>query len=78
MLRWWKNRITTSFLSWTHDQYKGLRAISSDTPEAVQRKGDEYVWTDSGKDKYRLWWKRRQFLAGRDLEPGADAILRAA
>jgi hypothetical protein len=36
------------------------------------------VWSETGKSDYQKWWKRRWFLAGQDLEPGADAITRAA
>jgi hypothetical protein len=78
MLRWWKKGITTSFLVWTHDRYKGLRAMSSSALSWVQRQYATFSWTDSGKDEYRAWWKHRHFLAGRDLEPGGDAIARPA
>jgi hypothetical protein len=94
MLKWWKKRVTTSFLEWTHNQYKGLRNIGSDAPGAVNLElgkyssskagkrdtcHEKYTWSDTGKNDYRVWWKRRVFLAGgRDLVPGSDDIARAA
>jgi hypothetical protein len=52
--------------------------MSSSALSLVQRQYDTFSWTDSGKDAYRAWCKRRHFVAGRDLEPGADTIARAA
>jgi hypothetical protein len=84
MLKWWKKRVTTSFLEWTHNQYKGLRDIGSDAPGAANLElgnyswikagkrdiyHEKYTWLDTGKDNYGVWWRRRVFLAGRDLVP---------
>jgi hypothetical protein len=88
MLRWWKRKVMPSFLDWTHSQYKGLQAIGRGCKSAVhaewgETKGNSgyqpnYCWTNTGKSDYQTWWKRRWFIAGLDLEPGADAIIRVA
>jgi hypothetical protein len=90
MLRWWKKKVTTSFLGWTHHQYKGLAAIGEEAPAATRHEHgnfswkqagstaeyhDKYHWTPTGRVAYHSWWKRHYFLGGTNLEPGADAVV---
>jgi hypothetical protein len=36
MLGWWKRKVTTSFLGWTHHQYKGLAVIGKEALVATR------------------------------------------
>jgi hypothetical protein len=80
MLRWWKNNVTSSFLWWVRQKYPQLKTIGDESLAQVRCEGTRYQWVDAvaGRDQYREWWKRRTLLAGKDLLPGADAILRAS
>jgi hypothetical protein len=67
MLRWWKNNVTATFISWLAQQYPELKQISDIFPAKVQRAEARYRWENSsqGPAKYREWWKERTLLAGR-------------
>jgi hypothetical protein len=86
MLRWWKQKVTTTFIVWAHKRYPKLEPLDEKYGSEVGRVGSRYRWTRNdphlealgGREAYREWWKCCSLLAGKDLYPAADAIARAA
>eukprot|EP00978_Attheya_sp_CCMP212_P021401 scaffold62428_cov58-Attheya_sp.AAC.4 len=37
-----------------------------------------YAWTDQGRSRYLNWWRLCRHVAPKDMDTGADAVLRAA
>jgi hypothetical protein len=86
MLRWWKQRVTRSFLEWMKTEHAGLTKYERLLGFDVDYTNGAYQWTHEaeggqiagGRARYKFWWKRRALLGGINLRPGADAIQRAA
>jgi hypothetical protein len=87
MLRWWKHKVTTSFIVWSHTRYPKLAIWGKKHGRSeVRRVGERYQWTPNdpyqaalgGREAYREWWKSRSLHAGDDIHPAANAIERAA
>jgi hypothetical protein len=93
MLRWWKKRVTTSYLVWLKEEHpplwrKGASVIEGrvDAFEDVGGKAecwwrhrkDGYPWKLGGKQEYQKWWRYRFTESPMDWWSGRDAITCAA
>jgi hypothetical protein len=93
MLRWWKKRVTTSYLVWLKEEHPRLRRKGASVIEggvdAFEDAGgtakcwwrdrkDGYRWKSGGRQEYQKWWRDRFTESPRDWWSGRDAITRAA
>jgi hypothetical protein len=90
MLRWWKAKVTNSFLGWLRQKYPSLQKNDDEcgkvTGVSVDLRQRSFHWlasatvgaSSAGVDAYKEWWRRRSMLAEQDLRPTRDAIARAA
>jgi hypothetical protein len=91
MVRWWRKKVSTSFLTWVNLRYTEIEDIDvwstnqsqkSKTPSFSRGKtkcqGKEYVWSQESRQTYRAWWRRRHSFVGQEIEAGADPVTRAA
>jgi hypothetical protein len=49
MLRWWKNKVITAFISWVAYRYPELKQIGDVFPAKVQRAKARYRWENSSQ-----------------------------
>jgi hypothetical protein len=76
MLRWWKRKVTTSYINWAKDKYS-LSDVQENI-DWIKWNGEKYVWSKDGKGDYRGWWKQRFLITHQDAVPARDALWRAA
>jgi hypothetical protein len=83
MLRWWKNKVRTSFEKYLEEKYPQLKNDSEMEIGFVELTPSEtglYGWKGGwiGRQAYKRWWTRRLSICGKDWAAGGDAIMRAA
>jgi hypothetical protein len=83
MLRWWKNKVRTSFEKYLEEKYPQLKNDSEMeiglvelTPGETGRYGWKGGWI--GRQAYKRWWTRRLSICGKDWAAGGDAIMSRA
>jgi hypothetical protein len=84
MLRWWKRRVVSSYVSWMKSKYE-IEDGTADPPIVSYQSGNIsykhglYSWTKDGRAQYKTWWTDRLVKTYVDVVPPAsDAIARAA
>jgi hypothetical protein len=77
MLRWWKRKGTSSYVSWMKEKYE--IKDSEKIQEWMTRKwtcfkngreGVEYQWTEEGELEYKRCWKQQFLRTAQDFTPG--------
>jgi hypothetical protein len=84
MLRWWKRKVTSSYVAWVKSKYRLTENNIGDwfthkwTRFKTGQEGTLYGWAEEGEREYKRWWKERFLATSQDYIPGSDAVSRAA
>jgi hypothetical protein len=84
MLRWWKRKVTSSYVAWVKSKYRLTENKIGDwftrkwTRFKTGQEGTLYGWVEEGEREYKRWWKERFLATSQDYIPGSDAVSQAA